>query len=265
MPDVHLNNYLKIIVEVLPDTTRRLEGEIVRRNDYFSKMNSAEQDDFLGISYTHSTNQLVACCDALKSLEFLSRGPAEQLQVNVTQNGVAGILRQALEAFATFEWLNNCVTEEEKRQKAHSYQMADLQERANFYKDLGDEREYQKTVKMKEEYLRVGLLKGYSKEDRDKKGNLIGKQEKPLLGITDLCVQLLTPESIFTKEVLAIYPGMQNASWLYRWSSGMAHGKFWVNLFLTDSKGIGKITPNYLNLNALLLTILTGIDKVIDA
>lgn len=263
MANIHLDNYLRIIVEVLPDTLKRLEGEISNREEKFSKMTPAAQDDFLGFSYAYATNQLRACCDALRTLEFLSHKSKESLEVNVTQNGVAGLLRQSLESMATHKWLTDYSTEEEARQKAHSYQLVDLQERANYYKDLGYTEEYGRTIALLESTKRIGLEKGFSKEGTNSNGEPIVKQAIPLLNVTDLCLRIVTPDDVISKEVLKHYPGMANASWLYRWSSGLAHGKFWVNLFQPLDGDLKRTVPNYLNLSVLLLTLIKNIEATI--
>lgn len=264
MTDIHLNNYLGLIVEVLPSILQQLESQISRRDARFSKLSASDKDDFLGWSYVYSTNQLMACADALRTLEFLSHKSTGSLQVNVTQNGVAGLLRQALESLSTFAWLNAYSNDSEARQKAHSYHIADLQERANYYKDLGEEKEVEKTISMLESARIVGLEEGYSRQEPDKNGKLIHKQLVPLPGLTDLCARILTPEDVITEGVLRHYPGMKDASWLYRWSSGLAHGKFWVNLFTLSEGDMHRTVPNYLNLSVMLLTLIKEINSAIQ-
>ena len=263
MGNVHLDNYLRVIVVVLPATLERLELEISRREKQFSAMSDPDKDELLGLSYLYSTNQLWATCDALRTLEFLSHKSPETLQVNVTQNGVAGLLRQALEALATFDWLNDYSSNDTAEKKAHSYQLADLNERANYYRDLGDDSEYQQTLGYLESARKLGLERGYTRKETDSRGKVILSQEIALLGPTVLCMRIFTPSSVITAEVLKHYRGMENASWLYRWSSGLAHGKYWVNLFSPAKGDLKKTVPNYLNLSVLLLTLISQIDLAI--
>ena len=169
-----------------------------------------------------------------------------------------------MEALATFNWLNDYSSDNEARQKAHSYHLADLNERANYYRDLGDDSEYQKTLVYLESARQLGLERGYTKKETDLHGKVLLRQEIALLGPTDLCMRILTPRSVITEEVLKHYRGMENASWLYRWSSGLAHGKYWVNLFRTIEGDLKKTEPNYLNLTVLLLTLINQIDSAIS-
>lgn len=265
MANVHLNTYLRLIAEVLPGTLQHLEEGISKREERFSALSDSDKDDLLGLSYVYSTNQLWASCDALKTLHLLSHKSNESFQVNVTQNGVAGLLRQALESLATFDWLNDYSSDNEARQKAHSYQLSDLKERANYYRDLGDDAEHTRTLTLLKSVIESGLGNGYTRNETDSSGKSISKQVIPLLGPTDLCMRILTPRDVISDEVLTHYRGMENASWLYRWSSGLAHGKYWVNLFSPIDGDLMTTVPNYLNLSVLLLTLIKQIDLAISS
>ena len=264
MSDQHLDNYIRLITEVLPSNLSNLDMAIDNRERHFGALPDEEKEDMLGTSFFFSSNQLRAAADSLHTLMSLSHVSDGSIQVIVTQNGVAGLLREALEAIATFKWLNDCSSDDEARAKAHSYSVQDLQERLNYYKDLGDSENLAKSDGLLADAIQLGLDRGYTTESTNKKGEPILKPLCPLPNTTDLMDNVKTPKTVITPTVLSHYPGMENSKWMYRWSSGLSHSKHWVTNFTTLKDGTKRTVPNYINLNVMLLTITQELDKIIS-
>lgn len=264
MSDQHLDNYLRLIVQFLPTTITNLDKTIDNREKHFSNLTVKQREDMLGSSFFFSSNQLRAIADALHTISSLSHISNGSLQVTVTQNGVAGLLREALEAVATYLWLNDYESEEVAKAKAHSYLVIDLQERLNYYKDMGDAENSAKSNGWLNEANQLGLTHGFTHEETNKNGVLFLKPTHSMLAITDLIEKIKAPPTVITTGVLKQYPGMENSKWLYRWSSGLSHGKHWVTNFRTLEDGSTRTVPNYLNLFVLLFTITQELEKIFD-
>jgi len=264
MSDLHLENYIRIVTEVLPTTFSNLEVAIANRERHYGGLTDAEKSDMLANSFFFSSSQLRASADSLHTLMSLSHVSGDSLQLTVTQNGVAGLLREALEAIATYRWLNDNTSEDLTRAKAHSYCVEDLQERLNYYRDLGDSENRAKSEELLSEAMQTGLSHGYVIEAFNKKGEPILKPLSPLPATTDLMNSIKTPTSLITSRVLDDYPGMENSKWMYRWSSGLSHGKHWVTKFTVLEDGTTKTVPNYINLNVMLLTIIQELNEIIS-
>lgn len=262
MSDKHSQIYLRLIVEILPVTILKLDRTIDNREKYFGSLSDEEKDDFLGSSYFFLSSQLRATADALHTLSALSHVENDSLRVTVTQNGVAGLLREALEAIATYTWLNDYKTEEEARAKAHSYTVEDLVERLNYYEELGDETNITKTKQLQSEANQQGLDLGFTTQAISKSGVPFLKPMQALPSITDRIGKIPTPSEVVTTEVLKMYPGMKNARWLFRWASGLSHGKHWVTNFITAEDGSQRTVPYYLNLHLLLFTITQELERI---
>jgi hypothetical protein len=257
--DQHQENYSRLIIEILPADILFLEDEIKNRNDFFSKLTHPERDDydFKNIAYFHTTNKLVAAVDALKSLQLLNHGTPAGISINVTVNGVGGLLRQALESLGWARWLSKNVNELEEQRKGYFFALDDLLERRKYYNALGQQEEMDKADKLVKEWVDYGVLQNYYEASAVsiRTGVLERKPKYNLPSITDICQAIELNTSIISPEILAEYPGMKTASWLFRWSSGIAHGKHWVNTFEPSHDELSVTTPNYLNLTLIIFAI----------
>ena len=262
MTDQHLDNYIRLLVQILPTSIINLDKTIDNREQFYSNLTAEQREDLSGSSFFFSSGQLRAIADVLHTLSSLSHTSNGSLQVTVTQNGVAGLLREALEALATYLWLNDYESEEVAQAKAHSYLVIDLQERLIYYKDLGDAENLANSDGWLSEANQMGLTHGFTQEETNKYGTPYLKPTHPLPPITDRIEKIKAPPTVITNEVLKQYPGMENSKWLYRWSSGLSHGKHWVTNFKTMEDGSKRTVPNYLNLFMLLFTITQELDKI---
>jgi hypothetical protein len=175
----------------------------------------------------------------------------------VTQNGVVGLLRQALESLGWARWLSEYSTESEGQLKGYFFHLEDVIQRRKYYNDLGRQEEMDAANKLVTDLVDDGLRLGYYKEMAvsPRTGVL---EQKPMLilpSITEICQSVKLSTKIITPEVLAMYPGMVSASWLYRWASGFAHGKHWVNRHKPNADGLSVRNPNYLNMTLIIVAI----------
>lgn len=255
----HQENYCRLIIEVLPADILTLENEIRKRNEFFSKLTKPERDDYdyKNIAYFHTTNKLLAAVDALKTLQLLNHVTPPDMSGNVTVNVVGGLLRQALESLGWARWLSKNANELDGPIKGYFFALDDLLERRKYYNALGRQEEMDNADQLVKEWIDYGVLQNYY-EDSAVSTRTEVSERKPkynLPSITVICQGIELNTSIISPEVLAEYPGMKTASWLFRWSSGIAHGKHWVNRFEPSYDGLSVATPNYLNLTLIIFAI----------
>jgi hypothetical protein len=260
----HQKNYIDRVIKTLPADILILEDKIKRRNDTQSNLTETEQNDYANLAFFYATNQLLAAADALQTLHLLSHGSEAEITVNVTQNGVAGLLRQTLESLGWARWLSGESTEFDRQIRGFFYHVEDVKQRSKYYNDLGQQREMEEADKLLEDVINDGVRLEYYNEMTlsDRTGVLEQKPKMNLPKITDICQGVKLSTSIITPEVLAEYPGMKSASWLYRWASGLAHGKHWVNKHEPNADGLSFRTPNYLNMNLMMSAIHDLIDDI---
>jgi hypothetical protein len=255
--DQHQKNYIKLVTKVLPPDILSLESKIKSRNDYYGNLTEAEQNDYKNLGYFYATNQLLAAVDVLQTLHLLSHGSETEITINVTQNGVAGLLRQAFESLGWARWLSNSTTESDVQIRGFFYHIEDVKQRRKYYNDLGWQKEIERTDRLLMDTINDGVRLEYYTETviSDRPGVLERKPNLNLPKITEICQGVKLPTNIITSEVLAEYPGMESASWLYRWASGLAHGKHWVNTHEPSADGLSFRTPNYMNMNLIMSAI----------
>lgn len=150
------------------------------------------------------------------------------IQVRVSINGVAGLLRQAMECLAKAEWLLQAKNLSEIEARGFAFLWSNSENRLKYERALGSSRVEeikQLMVQTRKEGIALGLFEtksdqkdGYASEPRVKIADSSGLLRK-------LRTNMLLPD-----EVIAQYgPGFENAEWLYVWLSGFTHGLEWIH------------------------------------
>lgn len=265
--DQHRQNYIRYVTEVLPNDISSLVSKIQHRNNAYRDLDEADPDDFRTFAHFHATNQLLAAVDALKTLQLLVHGSETEVTVNITQNGVVGLLRQALESLGWARWLLEYSSDWEGQVRGYFFHLEDVVQRRRYYNDLGQQENMDAANKLVIDLVNDGVRLGYYKQMAVSPQTDVPEQ-KPILSlpsITEICQSVKMRPEIVTSEVLDVYPGMGSASWLYRWASGFAHGKHWVNIHDDpDADGLSVRAPNYLNMTLIVFAIHDLINDIQD-
>lgn len=253
--DTHEETFARLMFEFLPGEVADLERLIAKREASFAGMSQTEKDSYLGLAHFHSTNLLNAVLDSFRTLHQLVRHEDASVVVIATHNGIAGLLREALEALAIYDWLNTSVDVEVTKKRGYTINYVDLEERGKYYRDLGDKENLAKSLAMLGQEKKVGYEIGYLADVTDKNGKVFTSFAEPLPDSTSLCRNFKTPKELINGVILDMYPGMENAAWLFRWLSGLTHGKHWVNKYENNGDGTSMRKVNYMFLNISIMTI----------
>jgi hypothetical protein len=256
--------YISQVTETLPMDISKLDSIIKSRNEIYSALIEAEQEDYKNQGYFHATNQLLSAVDALKTLQLLNHGISPHVTVNVTQNGTVGLLRQALESLGWAHWLSDYSMDSDGELKGFFFHLKDVTEACKYYKDLGRAEEIATWLQIETDLITNGLnLNFYEEKSLSTRTSVLEQKPKLFLpSITQICEGMKLSQNIVTPQVIEMYPGMGTASWLYRWASGFAHGKHWVNKHNPDSRRLSARVPNYFNMTLLISVIHNLIDDL---
>lgn len=229
-------------------------------DDRFLKARGCKDGVYEVLNFEHGAHILTAVRSALVTLSNTVNTEANgNKQVRVTSTGVAGLLRIAFEGLANFRWLSDPEEPIGVEARAFGVHFTQVYEAQKYYRDLGDTRALTKFTKLLNIEIEYGKTTGFLEERLEKPGTYkcVGLAKIP--DITSLCRAIIVPESIVTDEIKAIYSGMKNGAFLYRWLSGNTHGMFWVNGF--EEASDGKMSPKipYWILNLALETSLAEI------
>jgi len=253
--DTHEQTFARLMFEFLPGEIGDLERLIAAREAVFAGMSQSEKDSYLGLAHFHSTNLLNAVLDSFRTLHQLVRREDASVVITATHNGIAALLRGALEALAIFDWLNNSVDVEIRKKRGYTINYVNLEERGKYYRDLGDKENLEGSLNMFAQEKKVGYEKGYLADLTDKNGKVFTSLTESLPDSTSLCRNFKTPKDLINGAILEMYPGMENAAWLFRWLSGLTHGKHWVNKYEDNGDGTSMRKVNYMFLNISIMTI----------
>ena len=255
--DLNSEVFMRLMTTSLPVGINELDRVI---DDRFLKARECKAGVYEVLNFEHGGHILTAVRSALVTLSNTVHTDAKgNKQVRVTSTGVAGLLRIAFEGLANFRWLSDPDEPIELEARAFGVHFTQVYEAQKYYRDLGDTKALTKFTKLLNFEIEYGKTAGFLEEKLEKPGSYkcVGLANIP--DTTSLCRVIKVPESIVTDEVKAIYTGMRNGSFLYRWLSGNTHGMFWVNGF--EEASDGKMTPKipYLILNLALETSLAEI------
>jgi len=255
--DLNSEVFMRLMTTSLPVGIKELDRVI---DDRFLKSRGSKAGVYEVLNLEHGAHILTAVRSALVTLSNTVNTDANgNKQVRVTSTGVAGLLRIAFEGLANFRWLSDPDEPIEVEARAFGVHFTQVYEAQKYYRDLGDTEALTKFTKLLKIEIEYGKTRGFLEERFEKPGTYkcVGLAKIP--DITSLCRAIIVPQSIVTDEIKAIYSGMRNGAFLYRWLSGNTHGMFWVNGF--EEASDGKLSPKipYWILNLALETSLAEI------
>lgn len=148
------------------------------------------------------------------------------LQVRVSINGVAGLLRQSMECLAKAEWLLRAKSISEIEARGFAFLWSNAENRLKYERALDSSRvdEFKHLIsETRKEGIALGLFEQVLEQND-------GYASEPKVKIADSSGLLrnLRTKMDLSSEVIAQYgPGFKNAEWLYVWLSGFTHGLEW--------------------------------------
>ena len=255
--DLNSDVFMRLMTTSLPVGIHELDRVI---DDRFLKARGCKAGVYEVLNFDHGAHILTAVRSSLVTLSNAVHTDAKgNKQVRVTSTGVAGLLRIAFEGLANFRWLSDPDEPIELGARAFGVHFTQVHEAQKYYRDLGDTKALIKFTKLLNIEIEYGKSAGFLEERLEKPGTYkcVGLAKIP--DTTSLCRAIKVPESIVTDEIKAMYTGMKNGAFLYRWLSGNTHGMFWVNGF--EEMSDGKMAPKipYWILNLALETLLAEI------
>lgn len=169
---------------------------------------------------------LAAAINALKTLELTTTFSNNSAQLNITNNGWAGLIRQTLEASAYANWLLEDSSPTTLQARSFGAMWDDARERRLCMEALGAPTNIKQAHEVVQRLVDDGKRLGLTKEGKDGTWHPIVRRP----AATDLMQAVELPSSVLSGVDLTDSPGYANAQWLYRWVSGLAHGYPWASL-----------------------------------
>lgn len=150
------------------------------------------------------------------------------LNVNVTINGFAGLLRQSIECLIRSVWLLDASTKREITERGFAVTWENLANRLKYEQALKSTHivEFRhKLEELREDGIRLGLFKLIQEKP-------IKYADNPRIQIADasgLLRKVITPVGLPTEFLTQRGIGYINAEWVYRWLSALTHGLDWAH------------------------------------
>lgn len=172
---------------------------------------------------------LGAAVNSLLALRLLTFGEivdvdgVMKMDAHITVNGTAGLIRQTVECAARALWLVSPKSAEDLNLRGFAAVWANAEEACRFAKAIGSP-EADEKEKFFQELLDAGLSKGWMNEGARKP-----KPTYPLSDATGILAGVTFDAGPLSPAVHLLGTNVNNGEWVYRWSSGMAHGHAWVH------------------------------------
>lgn len=252
--DINPSVFAHMMTSSLPIGINHLEQVIDQR---FKLLGSLPEEEYETLLFEHATHVLCAVNNALITLSHTNHvHNGSQQTVNVTSNGIAGLLRVSLEGMALFFWLSEVKEPSVLRARGFGIHFKQVEEASKYYKQIGDMDATEKFTELFKVELAFGIENNFLRERKDKPGRFECVGEAQVPDATSLCTKIQIPPEIVSPEIVAIYNGISNAGFLYRWLSGSSHGMYWVNSFENGPDGKQQSKVVYWLFNLALGTIL---------
>lgn len=172
---------------------------------------------------------LGAAVNSLLALRLLTFGEVVdvdgvmKMDANITVNGTAGLIRQTVECAARALWLVSPKSAEDLNLRGFAAVWANAEEACRFARAIGSPE-----VDEKEGNFQALLESGRSKSLINE-GARPPKPTYPLSDATGILGGVTFDAGPLTPAIHLLGTNVNNGEWVYRWSSGMAHGHAWVH------------------------------------
>ena len=230
-------------------------------------MQKASKVEYGQEALSASTFYLGAAANSLQALQLATVGPKPSeaiatgnVTIHITINGTCGLLRQILESAAIAKWAVSSPTDEDLMSRGFSITWANAIESVKHSNSLTSPN----LPRLKSD-LNALIQDG-------RRLNLMVERPKSSLGweprysmvdTSGLLRARKLPNDLIAHYRETLGPGSENAEWLYRWLSGMAHGLPWViELTMQDEPAeimTGFTKPNYFR---LALSAFAGVELI---
>lgn len=172
---------------------------------------------------------LGAAANSLLALRLLTFGEIVdvdgdlRMDANITVNGTAGLIRQIVECAARALWLVSPKSAEDLNVRGFAAVWANAEEACRFARAIGSP-EADEKEKVFQELLESGRSQGWINE-----GGRKPKPTYPLSDATGILAGVTFDVGPLAPAIHLLGTNVSNGEWVYRWSSGMAHGHAWVH------------------------------------
>ncbi|MDP4013917.1 MAG: hypothetical protein Q8P38_04795 [Candidatus Nanopelagicales bacterium] len=225
---VNVANLYKLVSQI-PETIERVETLIQAPVEAGSIRDRVAKLDFAAEAFAIASIHVAAGLDALRSLHFLVLREPDDRNLRITVHGACVLVRQSLESGASARWLVGDLSLTVLQQRGFAAVWRSTHEQASYLNSLRGDPLTQKANETCEQLIadgqRLELVGARGRGDREK---ILPKVRVPDSASLARAVPL-RPE-IVDAAANVLGPGVANAEWLYRWSSGMAHGYMWAAL-----------------------------------
>ena len=187
-----------------------------------------------------------------------------KMDANITVNGTAGLIRQTVECAARALWLVSPKSSYDLDLRGFAAVWANAEEACRFARAIGSPEAIEKEKNF-QELLEIGRSKGWMNE-----GGRRPKPTYPLSDATGILAGVTFDAGPLSKATHLLGTNVNNGEWVYRWSSGMAHGHAWVHP--KTPEGIKEsamelvwTTPDWMKLGLSTALAVQVIQNVLDA
>ncbi len=150
------------------------------------------------------------------------------LNVKITINGFAGLLRQTIECLIRSVWLLDITNQAQISERGFAVVWENATNRLKYEQALKSPREGEFRTYLDD--LRVeGIKKGLFPVDRQDSSKYADKPRIQIEDASGLLRKVQTPINLPIDLLEQRGIGFVNAEWVYRWLSGLTHGLDWVH------------------------------------
>lgn len=209
---------------LLRDDVLRIVSAGPRRD---SILRHAVEVPFAAEAISQAGQHLSASADALLTLALTSPVMESRQTLHVTANGWPGLARQALESAAVGRWLLEPEDLGELQERGLASLWREASERISCMRALGSATELEAAMSDRDLLLQQATSEGLTRS-RTQRRRIVVEPRVPMPSATDLLRREHLPPEFLAGVDLTDIPGLGNGEWLYRWTSGSAHGYSWV-------------------------------------
>ena len=255
---MHKETYVRLMSEDLPRQMAEIEKVNRTPSQARSAAHSKSHDDFYLEALSVAATYLAASSSALQTMTLMCKIENGSTTYCVTTNGTPALARQAMECAAMARWIVSNLDEDVIRKKGFALMWEDAKQQ-----DL-----YLETMQSPEHMTRKGVRKTALIESGSQLGFLTeNKLGDPIPAMTissttEICEAIKLPESIISSEVLAMVPGLGNASWIYRKTSGLTHGSLWATLSYSKAEEVLFPTDSHEENQKGMRVVVTSVDYI---
>ena len=233
--DHHKINFQNILLNEIPKTITLLDKLIAERNIQIASWKEEDNKDLSKDALAIATGNLISIQDIFTALhKHIHKEDEFNYTLHTFPRSTNALVRLALENLAIYNWIGVEDPTRTTESKAYSFLLYNAEEGEKYYRALGDTRSMQRISEQLDQLIEVGFSRKYLSIDPKDKKPYLKSALAQIPNTTDLCQKIRTINA-YSKEsqdkILAMYPGIGNAAFLYKFFSGHVHGLQWVTKF----------------------------------